>query len=86
MFSFSAGPWTIFAPTNAAFMNLPMDELENLIKDPKKLNKLMLNHLINRSIYSAGLKAHQLVDMANGNSLNLFSRRGEKLTPTVFLV
>ena len=24
MLLFSAGPWTVFAPTNSAFMNLPM--------------------------------------------------------------
>ena len=44
----SAGPWTVFAPTNSAFMNLPMKELEELITNPKKLSKLVLNHLINR--------------------------------------
>ena len=44
----SAGPWTVFAPTNSAFMNLPMQELEELITNPKKLSKLVLNHLINR--------------------------------------
>ena len=47
----SAGPWTVFAPTNSAFMNLPMKELEELITNPKKLSKLVLNHLINRLVY-----------------------------------
>ena len=45
---FLAGPWTVFAPTNTAFMNLPMKELEELITNPKKLSKLVLNHIINR--------------------------------------
>lgn len=58
-------------------MNLPMTELEDLIQDPKKLHRLVLNHLINRSVFSAGLKPHQVIDMANGNKLNLFSRRGK---------
>lgn len=49
---FTAGPWTVFAPTNQAFMNLPMKELEELITNPKKLSKLVLNHLINRSYFS----------------------------------
>jgi len=71
---YNTGPWTVFAPTNTAFMNLPMKELEELITNPKKLSKLVLNHIINRTIYSAGLRAHQLVAMANGNKLNLFSR------------
>ena len=48
LFVFIAGPWTVFAPTNTAFMNLPMKELEELITNPKKLSKLVLNHIINR--------------------------------------
>ena len=44
----------MFAPTNAAFMNLPMKELEALITDPKKLSRLVLNHLINRCPDSSG--------------------------------
>ena len=43
-----AGPWTVFAPTNSAFMNLPMKELEQLITSPSKLSDLVLNHLINK--------------------------------------
>ena len=31
-------------------MNLPMKELEELITNPKKLSKLVLNHLINRLV------------------------------------
>ena len=73
---FSAGPWTIFAPTNDAFMNLPMDELEDLIKSSKKLKRLLLNHLINKSLFSAGLRSHQIVEMAGGARLNLFRRKG----------
>ena len=72
-----AGPWTVFAPTNTAFMNLPMKELEELITDPRKLSKLVLNHIINRTIFSAGLHSHQTIAMANGNKLNLFAREGK---------
>ena len=73
----AAGPWTVFAPTNTAFMNLPMKELEELITNPRKLSKLVLNHIINRTIFSAGLRAHQSITMANGSKLNLFAREGE---------
>jgi len=71
---YNTGPWTVFAPTNQAFMNLPMKELEELITNPKKLSKLVLNHLINRTIFSAGMKAHQRITLANGNRVNLFAR------------
>jgi len=71
---YDTGPWTVFAPTNSAFMNLPMKELEELITNPRKLSKLVLNHIINRTIFSAGLRSHQSIVMANGNKCNLFSR------------
>jgi len=72
--NYETGPWTVFAPTNEAFMNLPMVELEKLIKDPKRLSKLVLNHIINKTIYSPGMNSHELLRMANGKMLNLFSR------------
>ena len=75
---FPAGPWTIFAPTNEAFMNLPMTYLENMIQNPEKLSKLVLNHMINKTIFKAGLKSHQEVRMANGNTLNLYARPGKE--------
>ena len=73
----SAGPWTIFAPTNQAFSNLPIIELTNLVKDKNKLRTFVFNHLINRSVYSAGLKSHQVLEMANGSNVNVFARRGK---------
>lgn len=58
-------------------MNLPMSELEALIKDTGKLTKLMLNHVVNRSLYSNGFRAHQVVKMAGGGKLNVFRRKGD---------
>ena len=33
----NAGPFTVFAPTNAAFAKLPKGTLENLMRIPRKL-------------------------------------------------
>jgi hypothetical protein len=57
-------------------MNLPMRYLENMIKDTGKLSRLILNHIVNQTIYSAGLRSHQEVRMANGRKLNLYARPG----------
>ena len=72
----AAGPWTIFAPTNAAFSNLPILELSELVDDKARLTRFLLNHLVNRSMYSAGMRSHQVIEMANGSHVNLFARRG----------
>jgi len=71
-----AGPWTVFAPVNEAFMNLPMEELENLIRRPEELRALLLNHVVGRTIYSEGLRPHQRILMAGGRRVNVFRRKG----------
>ena len=57
-------------------MNLPMTYLENMIQNPAKLSKLILNHMLNKTIFKSGLKSHQEIQMANGNRLNLYARPG----------
>jgi uncharacterized surface protein with fasciclin (FAS1) repeats len=69
----------VFAPTNEAFSNLPTNKLEVLATDASKLGSLVLDHLINKSIYSAGLRSHQRLNMASGTVMNVFSRKGGKL-------
>ena len=41
-----AGPFTIFAPTDAAFAKLPKERLDALLKDKAKLTKLLQYHVI----------------------------------------
>ncbi|AMR33634.1 hypothetical protein A0256_20475 [Mucilaginibacter sp. PAMC 26640] len=40
------GPYTIFAPNNISFNNLPAGELDNLLKDPAKLATLLKGHVV----------------------------------------
>lgn len=39
------GSYTLFAPTNAAFEQLPDDELESLLEDDEALEELLKNHM-----------------------------------------
>lgn len=57
------GPYTVFAPTNAAFDKLPKDVLDNLMKDKAKLNAILMYHVVPGKIMA--------VDIQNGplNSL-----------------
>ncbi|ASU35280.1 fasciclin domain-containing protein [Mucilaginibacter xinganensis] len=41
-----AGPFTVFAPGNAAFAALPKAKLDSLMKDPTKLAALVKGHVI----------------------------------------
>jgi uncharacterized surface protein with fasciclin (FAS1) repeats len=40
-----AGPYTVFAPTDAAFAALPAGTLDGLLKDPAKLKDILLYHV-----------------------------------------
>lgn len=40
------GPYTIFAPNNISFGNLPAGKLDSLLKDPVKLATLLKGHVV----------------------------------------
>lgn len=42
----AAGPYTIFAPTNAALNKLPATKLDSLISDPTKLATVLKMHVV----------------------------------------
>ncbi|RYE14271.1 MAG: fasciclin domain-containing protein, partial [Sphingobacteriales bacterium] len=42
----TGGPYTIFAPNNAAFSKLPAGQLDSLLKDPTKLTILLKGHVV----------------------------------------
>ena len=49
------GPYTIFAPTDAAFRKLGDDEVRALLKDKDRLRKLVMNHVADGRWMSADL-------------------------------
>ena len=46
------GPFTVFAPTDAAFAALPAGRLDGLLKDPAALKKILLYHVVSGSVTS----------------------------------
>ena len=46
------GPFTVFAPTDAAFAALPAGTLDGLLKDPAALEKILLYHVVSGSVTS----------------------------------
>jgi uncharacterized surface protein with fasciclin (FAS1) repeats len=41
-----AGPFTVFAPTDAAFAKLPAGALDRLLADPEQLRAVLLYHVV----------------------------------------
>lgn len=69
------GPFTVFAPTDAAFEKLPKDVLENLLKPE---NKEQLVKLLNNHVAPGMLKAEDLAKL-NGKQLELASTNKAKI-------
>ncbi|MGB5244510.1 MAG: fasciclin domain-containing protein [Lutimonas sp.] len=74
------GPFTVFAPTNAAFAKLDPETLNNIIGNPTLLTALLQYHVVNGKVYSKDLSDGEvntalsgqtiLVDV-NGNAVTL---------------
>jgi uncharacterized surface protein with fasciclin (FAS1) repeats len=56
----SPGPFTVFAPTDEAFRNLPTGQLDEWLRDPAKLRSIVSYHIINQKISEN--EFHRLTD------------------------
>ncbi|GAB1596878.1 fasciclin domain-containing protein [Lysobacter sp. PAGU 2638] len=74
-----AGPFTVFAPTNAAFDKLPKGTVDTLLKPNMKadLTKVLTYHVVPGALDAAALK--QQIAAGNGTA-TLTTVQGEKLT------
>ena len=66
------GPFTVFAPNNAAFAKLPPGALDDLLKpaNKKKLVDILKNHVAQGKITSAEIKSGRL-KMLNGERVQV---------------
>jgi uncharacterized surface protein with fasciclin (FAS1) repeats len=62
------GPFTIFAPTDAAFAKLPQDAVRDLLKPENKeiLVKLLTYHVVNGKVLSKDLKSGEVKSVEGG--------------------
>ena len=69
----SAGPFTVFAPTNAAFAALPAGTLESLLKQENKdqLVAILTYHVIGAKVLSTDLKNGQKAATVNGKNIKV---------------
>lgn len=51
------GPYTVFAPSNAAFEKVPADTLKALKDDKEKLKAVLLYHVVKGKVMSADVKS-----------------------------
>ena len=76
------GPFTVFAPTNAAFAALPAGTVETLLKPENKdqLVKVLTYHVVPGAVTSDQLAGKRLrVATVQGQTVHIDGRRGVKV-------
>ena len=75
------GPFTVFAPTNAAFAALPAGTLDELVKPEKKgdLQNILKYHVTVSTYEKGWLKDGQTMGMANGAKVTFHAKDGAVL-------
>ena len=67
----TGGPYTVFAPTDAAFDALPAGTVDALLADPAALSEILLYHVADGSLASGDVAATPLVVTLNGQALSI---------------
>lgn len=63
------GPFTVFAPTDAAFAALPAGTLDSLLADPDALADILLYHVVSGEVLAEDVVGLDSATAANGDSI-----------------
>ena len=69
------GPFTVFAPTDAAFAKIPKADLDALLKDKAKLTSVLTYHVVSGKVMAADVKAGK-VKTVQGSELTIATTGG----------
>ena len=72
------GPFTVFAPTDAAFAKIPKAKLDALLKDKDKLTAVLTYHVVPGKVMAADVKAGK-VKTVQGSELTVSTKGGVKV-------
>ena len=66
----SKGPFTVFAPTDEAFAQLPEGTVEALLEDPEALADILLYHVVPGKVMAADVSDGLVAETAQGSSVS----------------
>jgi len=69
------GPFTVFAPTDAAFAKIPKAKLDALLADKAALTKVLTYHVVSGKVMAADVKAGK-VKTVEGGEVTLATKGG----------
>ena len=65
------GPFTVFAPTDAAFAKLPEGTVDGLLKDKAKLAAILTYHVVSGKVMAADVVKLDSAKTVNGQSVSI---------------
>jgi uncharacterized surface protein with fasciclin (FAS1) repeats len=65
------GPFTVFAPTDDAFAQLPKNELDMLLKNTDKLKEVLTFHVVEGKLMASDLAQHEYLQAVSGGELRI---------------
>lgn len=75
----STGPFTVFAPTDAAFAKLPAGTVEALLKDTEKLKAILTYHVVSGKVMSTDVVKLTHAKTVNGQNVTIDAKNGVKI-------
>ncbi|MEO0489229.1 MAG: fasciclin domain-containing protein [Cyanobacteria bacterium J06659_2] len=65
----SPGPFTVFAPIDQAFANLPPGTVQTLVQNPPQLARILTFHVVSGKLMKADLAQHSSVTSVEGSPI-----------------
>lgn len=79
----SPGPFTVFAPVDAAFEKLPPGTVQTLVQNPPQLARILTYHVVAGKYTKADLEALDSIDSLEGTSIRINLKANEVKNATV---
>ena len=73
------GPYTLFAPNDAAFEKLPKGTVDSLLKDIPKLKKMLTYHVVSGDVRAGDVAKLHDVKTVEGANLHVHANGGVKI-------
>ncbi|TFG21777.1 MAG: fasciclin domain-containing protein [Promethearchaeota archaeon] len=73
------GPFTIFAPTDEAFLKIPVETFQSILKDKEKLTEILTYHVVTEKIMSDKVINLKNAKTVNGKDIKIDATDGVKI-------
>jgi uncharacterized surface protein with fasciclin (FAS1) repeats len=82
----SPGPFTVFAPIDTAFANLPPGTVQTLVQNPPQLARILKYHVLSGKFTQADLAELKIVESLEGSSISIDCSNGFEVKNSTVII